>query len=174
MPLTPAQLVTLGQHIAANPATINGVAISALPHTLDNAFDVAAWYNIVASPDYYVWRTSVTITEVMLNGFDWTRVDNLSVGKSRIWEWMFQLGAIDPSKPNIRAGIDAVWVGTAADLAVRAAVYTHCYRPCTRAESVFVTATAGGAGQRGTTTNPDTMAFEGRVEFDDVRAIWGI
>lgn len=174
MPLTPAQLITLGTHIAANTATINGVQIKDLPRTADNAFDVAAWYNVQADPAYYVWRTSLTIDEVMLNGFDWTRVDNLSVGKSRIWEWMFQLGSIDPSKPNIRAGINAVWVGTAADLAVRAAVYTHCYRPCTRGELVFAAATADGVGQRGTTANPDTMGFEGRVEIDELRAIWGI
>lgn len=174
MPLTSAQLTTLGQDIAANSATINGVAISALPHTQDNAFDVAAWYNVTANPDYLVWRSDVTITEVMLNGFDWTRVDNLSVGKARIWDWMFQLGSINPSKPNIRAGIDAVWVGTAADLAVRAAVYTHCYRPCRRVEAVFNTATAGGVGTRGTTANPDTMGYEGTVSANEINQIWGI
>lgn len=175
MPLTPAQLIALGQHIDANTATINGTPINALPHTQDNAFDVAAWYNVVADPEYRVWRTEVGLDEIVLNGFDWTRVDNLSVGKSRIWEWMFQIGdTIDPSKANIRAGINAVWVGTQADLDVRAAVYAHCHRPCTRGEFVFVTATVGGVGTRGSTANPDTMGFEGRIEFDDIRAIWGI
>ena len=174
MPLTPAQLTTFGQHIAANTNTIGGVQIGQLPHTADNAFDVAAWYNVLFDPAYYVWRTEVGLEEIYLNGFDWSRVDNLSVGKARIWEWMFKFGRIDPSKTNIRAGIDATWVGTQADLNVRAAVYAHCYEPCTRAQQVFVTATAGGSGTRGSTANPDTRGFVGRVEDSEVRAIWGI
>jgi hypothetical protein len=48
-----------------------------------------------------------------------------------------QTRSINPEKPNIRAGINAVWVGTAADLAVRAAVYLHCFRAATVAEQLL-------------------------------------
>ena len=99
----------------------------------------------------------------MRNGMDWTQVDNLTVGKARIWDWMTRLGTFDPSKLNIRAGIDAAWVGTAAMLAVRATVYTHCKRAATRAEKLFSSGT-------GTTASPATMAFEGYLTYADVSA----
>ncbi len=76
------------------------------------------WYNVPADPPWIVWRTEVPIDDIMRNGMDWARVDNLSTGKARIWDWMGRLGTLNASKPNIRAGIDATWVGTAADLAV--------------------------------------------------------
>jgi hypothetical protein len=50
---------------------------------------------------------------------------------------------INPTKPNVRAGINAVWVGTAADLAVRAAVYVHCQRDATVFEKLLKTAGNG-------------------------------
>jgi hypothetical protein len=110
-----------------------------------------------------VWKTSVNPEEIMRNGMDWTRVDNLSVGKSRIWDWMTRLGTFDASKLNIRSGIDATWVGTAADLAVRAMVYTHCKRSATRGEKLFASGT-------GTTEAPATMGFEGDLTWQDVQS----
>src|SRR5262245_24937125 len=92
MPLTPSQLAALKADLAANSNTVlvAGVAtaIKDVPRNSDTAFDVAKWYNLVAVPAFQVYRTSVPMSEIMLNGFDWTRVDNLSVGKARIWEWM--------------------------------------------------------------------------------------
>jgi hypothetical protein len=125
----------------------------AAPLTVDGSAPIAAALNAPADPAAVVWRTAVSEDEIMLNGFDWTRVDNLSVGKARVWEWMTQFGAIDPSRPNIRAGIEAVWVGTAADLAVRAAVYSHCKRAATTLERLFATGT-------GTDAVPATMAAD--------------
>ena len=129
------------------------------------AEEIAHWYNQPADPAWYVWRSSVTWDEIMLNGMAWDRVDNLSVGKARIWDWLFKNAAtaMNPSKANIRAGIDATWVGTAADLAVRAAVYEHCKRTATRAEKLFST----GDGSSG---SPATMGFEGRLTYQDVEA----
>lgn len=126
---------------------------------------MAQWLNQPSTK--IVWRTNVSQDEIMQNGFDWVRVDNLSVGKARIWEWLFdnQQATINPSKPNVRAGIDEVWKGTTADLAVRAAVYVHCKRPATRAEALFATGL-------GTTVDPATMGWEGQItDYDVVRAI---
>lgn len=158
--LTPTQLQTLKAAILADPI------LAAFPSDPDSAFAIAALLNQPAVPDFFVWKSFVSQDEIMLNGFDWTRVDNLSVGKARIWEWMFKnTGGIDPAKPNIRAGIDATWVGTAADLAVRAVVYTHCQRLATRAEKLFAT----GAGTTVTNgTGPATMGFEGFLNYQDV------
>ncbi len=150
--LTPEQLVILAADIAADPALVNAY---------DE--DVAHAYNLPAAPEWIVWRTAVEVDEIMRNGMDWTQVDNLTVGKARIWDWMTRLGTFNASRPNIRAGIDAAWVGTAAMLAVRAQVYTHCKRSATRAEKLFST----GAG---TTASPATMAFEGVITYQDVSA----
>lgn len=160
--LTQAQKTALATAVAADHS------FDVLPHNTDGAFAVAAAFNITESPNYYVWKSSVSQDEIMQNGFDWTRVDNLSVGKSRIWEWMFsnQERVINPSKANVRAGIDAVWVGTAADLAVRAVVYTHCYRLATRAEKLFATGT-------GTTASPATMGYEGQLNYNEVQEALG-
>lgn len=155
--LTPAQRTTLKADILADPT----LAAMAASGTMSE--DMARIYNQPADPSWIVWRTLVEVEEIMRNGMDWTRVDNLTVGKARIWDWMSRLGWFDPSKPNIRAGIDAAWVGTSADLAVRATVYTHCKRSATRAEKLFSTGT-------GTTEAPATMSFEGLLVYSDVEA----
>jgi hypothetical protein len=153
MELTPAQKLTLKAAVEAD-ATANGFLVNG------DLSGLADYLNQLTAT--IVWKTLVTEPEVMLNGFDWPRVDNLSVGKARIWDWMFRsIGAINPSKPNIRAGIDATWVGTPADLAVRAAVYVHCKRPASRVEAVFATGT-------GTEAVPATMATEGPLLFGDL------
>jgi hypothetical protein len=148
--LSPEQLATLKADILADPL-------------LATAYDetVAAAYNQPAQPGFVVWKTSVNPDEIMRNGMDWTRVDNLTVGRARIWDWLTRLGSFDPSKPNIRAGIDAAWVGTAQDLAVRAIVYTHCKRAATRAEKLFATGI-------GTDASPATLGFEGYLTYADI------
>ena len=155
MNMTPEQRATFKTSIVANQQT---------GQPLDGVTDeqvIANYYN--AASAFIVWRTLVAWDTIMTNGMDWTRCDNLSVGKTRIWEWMFRnaQNAIDPSKPNVRAGIDATWVGTGADLAVRAAVYVHCKRPATRFEQLYVTGTGSDAA-------PGTMALQGNVSAQDV------
>lgn len=121
------------------------------------------------SPSTFVlWRDAVSQDEIMQNGFDWTRADNLSVGAARVWEWLFSNSQrqINPSKPNVRAGIDAVWKGTAADLAVRAAVYAHCKRLATVAEKMLT-------GGTGTDASPATASWSGEVGgSESAQLIW--
>jgi hypothetical protein len=130
--------------------------------TSGGAAVIAEALNAPAEPPYIVWRTSVGRAEILQNGFDWTRLDNLSVGKARIWSDIFVDGVINPSKLNVRAGIDAVWVGTAQDLAVRLAVYVHCKRTATRGEKLFATGTGSDAV-------PGTMTVEGNISNDDIQ-----
>lgn len=156
--MTNAQLAALKAYIASVPEW------AALPVTMGASLMIADALNVIASPAFIVWRTNVSQDEIMRNGMDWTRVDNLSVGKARIWEWMFNNmdRTINPAKPNIRAGIDATWVGTAADLTVRAAVYGHCKRSATVGEKAFAT----GAG---TTESPAVMDWEGAISSSMVQ-----
>lgn len=153
--LTDAQYIALKADILADPLLSADVQAG-------NYGAIADAYNVTTT--YVVWKTSVTDKEIQATAaFDWTRVDNLSVGKARIWDLMFKFGAINPSLSNVRAGIDATWVGTAADLAVRAAVYTNCKRFARRIEKLFATGT-------GTDVSPSVMSFEGSVPFTDVRS----
>jgi hypothetical protein len=153
--LTPEQMAVLKADILADPI------LAAFPMHSDGAWAIAVLYNLAAAPEWTVWKTDVDPEDIMRNGMDWTRVDNLSVGKARIWDWMTKLGTFNAAKANIRSGIDAVWVGTTADLAVRAMVYTHCKREATRIEKLFSTGT-------GTTEAPATMTFEGQIQYQDV------
>jgi hypothetical protein len=156
--LTTAQLQAIKANVLADPT------LSAM-WTGGNPGQIAAYYNTTAAPDFFAWRSSVTQDEIMQNGFDWTRVDNLTVGKARIWGWLFdnQNKTINPAKANVRAGIDATWVGTAADLAVRAVVYTHCKRKTNNIEKLLATGVGSDA-------SPATMGYEGTVDWPDINA----
>lgn len=163
MQLTSSQLQTLKADIAADPV------LSVLPLNPDSAVEIANAYNLAAAPAYLVWSTQVTRDEIMTDpAWAWDRVDNLTVGKARIWDWMFNTGFIDPSKANIRTGIAAAWTGTSADLAQRDVVMAHCKRNATRAEKLYSIATPGGVGTRGSSANPDTMVFVGPLDPRDV------
>lgn len=155
--LTPAQLATLAAHITAS------ADLSAIPNTIDGAFAAADLLDLPADPAFVVWKSSVSQDEIMQNGFDWLLVDNLTVGKARIWDWLFSNSerAINPSKANVRAGIAECWKGTAQMLAQQAVVLGHCKRAATRAEKVFATGTGSDA-------TPATMGHEGSVSWQDV------
>lgn len=157
MPLTTAQATTLKAAILSE----TDQAFVAL-RTANNEDGMRDWLNTRST--FVVWKTYVTQDEIMQNGFDWVRVDNLSVGKARIWEWLFDnaQAAISPSKDNVRAGIAECWKGTAADLAVQAAVLTHCRRACTRGERYFASGT-------GTEATPGKLGiFEGLLSAQDI------
>jgi hypothetical protein len=154
--MTPAQQATLKAYILADPN------LSTFPQGSDGSYAIAELLNLPATPAYIVWKTLVNVDEIMRNGMDWTRVDNLTVGKARIWDWLGRLGTINASKTNVRAGIDAAWVGTVADVAVRAAIYTHCKRSATVIEKLFATGTSSDA-------TPATMVFEGAISYQDVQ-----
>jgi len=159
MALSSAQLSALKAAILAD-ATLN-----AFPHDSDGAFAIAAALNLQAAPDFYVWRSTVTVDEIMQNGFDWTRVDNLTIGKSRIWEWMAATNVLRPNQANVRAGWLAVFT-TAGDLSNRTAIAAHAQRLATRAEKLF----ASGSGTASTDqfVGPATMTFEGQLQYTDV------
>jgi len=158
--LTQSQLATLKAAIIGDPE------LSAFPNNADGAFAIAAFLNLPAVPDFYVWRTSVGITEIMQNGFDWTRVDNLTVGKARIWEFMTAAGTVNPSQPNVRAGFEACFSVEAGDQSTRQAIYNHSQRLATRMERLFATGIGAPSTDHG--VGPGTLVYEGQVSFSDV------
>lgn len=155
--LTPEQKTTLAAHIAASPD------LNTIPNSWDGAYAIAELLQLPAAPAFIVWKTSVSQDEVMQNGFDWALVDNLTVGKARIWEWLFdnEGSTINPSKANVRAGIAECWKGTAAMLAQQAIILSHCKRPANRLEKLFATGVGSDA-------SPGTMTLEGAINYNDV------
>lgn len=158
MSLSLAQKQAIKAYIDATPV------LAAQPMNPDGAFVIAEALNAVATPAFIVWRTSLTRDEITQNGFTWTEVDSLAVGKARIWDWMFENTerAFNPSKPNVRAGIIEVWSGTAGRLTVQAGVLNHCKRSATVAEKLLATGTGSDA-------SPATMSFEGALSYNDVQ-----
>lgn len=150
--MTPAQLATLKANILASPD------LATFPNNSDGAFAIAALYNIDASPAFTVWKTSVSLQEIMSNGFRWTDVDGLSAAKYRTWDLMNSLGTIDPSKPNVRQGIRDCW---GAGSQQENAILPHLKRLATRGEKLFATGT-------GSDNSPATMTFEGSISYQDV------
>jgi len=163
MNLTTAQKQALKAWVVSNNASV---------------FDESAVtkLNALASPNYYILKTSLSINEIMENGYDWTIVDNETVGQARIWDRMTILGTIKPVKTFIMNGIGEAYKGNspAGTQAHRRAIYQHC---CTRArvwEKLFCVAsvswTVGSnadlVGVRGANVvspyafNPDTPGFD--------------
>lgn len=157
--LTQLQRTTLKADIALDPV------LSALPNNSDSNFDIAAAYNQQASPAYRVWRTSVPVNEIMGNGFDWTRIDNLTVGKARIWEFMTQLGSINFGLANVRAGILAAF-SAGGDVTMRSAIFGHGNRTATRVEKLFATGSGTAPTDQG--VGPSTLGYEGLISYNDV------
>lgn len=160
MTLTLAQKQTLKAAILADPV------LAGQPMNSDGSFAIAAALNAVAVPTFFVWRSSVPVNDIMRNGFDWTRVDNLTIGKARIWDWMMRTGVLDPSQANVRAGVLATF-GVAADLNTRLAVFTHFQRAATRLEQLFAVGSGTAATEQG--VGPATMVLEGAISYNDVQ-----
>ena len=131
--LTPTQLVTLRADIDAGP-------FAGTPQNSDTDVEIASFYNSAFPTAYFVWKPEVAVAEIMGNGFDWTRVDNLTEGRARIWTYMTALGVINPSQANVRAGIAAAF-NQAADANMRLAIFGHCQQQATRGQRLFAVGT---------------------------------
>lgn len=118
------------------------------------------WYNGVAEPDFIIWRDAVTKDEIYANGFDWVQVDNVTEPKWRVWNEIFWSGAMNPSKPNVRAAIAEVWKGTSDKLAVQTYVLGKCKRPATRAEKLFAVGVGSVASPANNVLTSDLTEYD--------------
>ena len=162
--LTLAQEETLRQFVYNDP--VYGLLDYSWYQPEADCWTLKAW---LAEPSTQtVWKNLLQLATIMQNGFDWTQVDNLTIGKARIWEWLWWVeGGINPSKPNVRAAIEECWKGTAAMLAVRASVLEHCKRIATRFEAIFLVGT-------GTNAIPVNLVIDSQkgLAFGEVREIF--
>ena len=159
--LTLAQSQTLKADILADPI------LAGQPQTSDGAFAIAAAYNLLAIPDFWVWRTAVPQHEIVGatspdgTTWSWTAYIARSQGERDGWREMFaDTGGINASRPNIRQGLADIFSGPSG-----AAQRTHLLaigrRAATRAEKLFATGL-------GTSASPATMTVEGELTYQDV------
>lgn len=166
MALTPQQLAALKAAIDADPI------LAAKPLNSDGYFETALALNTeLATPDFYVWRTSISVADIMANGFDWTRVDNMTVGEARIWEFMTALGSIDPSKANIRAGVNEAFKGTAQDNSMRLVIFGHCQELATRTKKLFASGAGAPTTDAGTGPATPTVLAVTPIDVEAARAL---
>ncbi len=163
MVLTPAQNTTLKNFINNDPV------LSLQPNNDDGHFAIAQALN-QPTTDAFTWkdRGQFTLGEILGNGYDYTRIDNLTVGKARIWDEVksaIQLGQFTANQTNHRAAISAAFTA-AADDNMRLAIFGHLQRFATRFERVFL------AGNGSTTNNagsgPLTLVVSGPISPNDI------
>ena len=180
MQLTTAELAALNTD-ARSPA--NDAALGAFIAAFDDQA-IADWYNTLASPDFWVWRTAVTkgeyvqTTSVDGTVFAWTGAGFItrSAGEQAAWRELFGSDAsgqqqVNPSLANVRQAFQDIFSGgTAPAPANRTHLATVSRRKATRVEKMFATGT-------GSTASPATMALgaEGMLTYLDVaRALRGV
>lgn len=151
--LTTAQLATLKADILVNfPSVANND---------DGHFAIAAAYNLLASPAWTVWKTSLE-TKAVFDALEWTAFIARSTGERDAFGLMMRDGVIDPSRSNIRQGINDIFSGPGG-ATQRASLVALAKRFAARAEKLFSTGT-------GTDAVPATMTFEGNLSYSDVSA----
>lgn len=203
MSLTPAQQTTLGTNISGNAATINGVAISAMPHDADSAFAIAGWYNQLAAVDFFgnyrnvplaTIRGAVTFKNYTPNDLPPASaasnagiVESLRYLNRLVMAQTLQLNlnnlflgltSFDATNANLVAALkDAtntdMETGTAG--AVRKGGWVTVQTViCRKATNAEKLFADTAGGNGGTAATAATLTFEGAVSADDIRAIWGI
>lgn len=163
--LTPSQLTTLRNAIAADPG------LNTIPQTPDGAFAVADALNGLAAPDFWVWRTNVSRSDIYnslsvdSSNWNWTTYKNQGVSEQNAWVQMFMGDLVNFAQDNVRAGIAAIFTGSAQANQQR----DHCLavgrRKANRVEKLFAVGT-------GSAVSPAKMGFEGTITYTDVLLAW--
>lgn len=166
MALTTAQLTTLKADIAADQA------LSSLPNNSDGNFAIAAVYNIVASPDFWVWRTSVSKAELTNTsgpeGTTFTWVGNgfitRSAGEQAAWREIFNgSNNVNPSLANVRQAFSDIFSGAGNAAANRTHLLAVARKKATRAQKLFASgtgSTASPAMMQGDVTEFYLMSYQ--------------
>lgn len=166
--LTNAQLATLKAAIAADSN------LNQYPNNGDGNAEIQAKLNVVASPDRFIWRSSITRSQIYHStsaegtSWNWNTYKAQSVPEQNAWTQMFMGDSVDPSLDNLRAGVAAIFSGSAAQNAQRDHVYAVAKRKATRGEALFVTGTGSQAvpGKLGVGTLGEYI--EGLLSTDEI------
>lgn len=129
--------------------------------------------NAVVSPNFWVWRTSVTKHEAVAqpspNGgttFTWAGNGFIgrSVGELECWNQLFNSTlTCNPSLANVRQAFSDIFSGSGNAAANRTHLLSVARRKATVAEKLLATGT-------GTAGDPATMNAEGEITLDNLIA----
>lgn len=162
MALSSSQVQTIATYVQ-NDATL----LAKLQQGLDN--QVTAGLNAEATPDYWVWKTSVSELDIVSNEsvdnttFNWSALIARSVGEQFGWQRLFAVtGTVNPSKTNIRSAFSDIFSGSANSAPAQR---THLQAICRRKATVSEKALATGNGSSAT---PSLLTFEGNVIDSDI------
>ena len=160
MTLTTAQKATLKAAIIANPTW------DAFPNNGDGNFDLANVLNITASPDFTVWKRTVTV-QAMMNAIDGQSLAALQAAESNVLIAViasFQNLGINSELPDKRQLFDDLFAGAANNnVTTRTSLLALWKQLATEAEKIFAIGTGSNA-------DPATMDFEGSLNGNDVES----
>ncbi len=148
--LTPAQLTALRTNILGSE-----LAAKCTPFG-DNPFDVAAAYNLPASPTWYAYRTNVSLGEIgdAFNGTELAGLTSLNLQRLQVIE-QFTSSSVNFARADRRQFFTDVFSG-AGGATTRANIAAIWSRPVTRFERLYATGT-GSTGSPGTMVIEDTL-----------------
>ena len=145
--------------------------------------DILAALNATASPDYWVWKSSVSRAECYNatsptgSTWDWTTYKNQGVSEQNAWTQMFMGDVSNFGQLNVRSGVSKIFTGSAQANAQRDHILAVARRKATTAEKLFGVAVTsppantgndGIAGNRGLASNPDVLGAEGTIDTQNV------
>lgn len=173
-----AQTLSAQQLTAVRAGACLDVASGAPAMNAGNPTALRDWLNSASS--FVVWRTNVQRAEIYHQTssegttWNWTTYKNQSQTEQGAWVQMFMGDQADFSLPNLRAGVSAIFTGSAQANAQRDHVLAIARRAATHVERVLGTGT-------GTLPAPGLLTFQGSVSinqatalvFRDNGALWG-
>ena len=170
MDLTPAQKTVIANDIRNNPTLFNQ------PFNSDGYQFIADFYNALAAPDYWVWRTAVSKAEYVQQTsaegtiFSWTGTGFItrSQGERDAWHELFNSNeTANPSLSQVRQAFTDIFSGGTAPAPANR---THLATVSRRKADVIEKLLASGGN--GSTATPSTMGAEGTLipsQVQDVR-----
>jgi len=200
--MTPAQLTTLKNDLAANVNTvlINGVAtaINAVPHGAQNAQSIADWYNLFPGTDYFVWDSKAdafaifngvlfanytpndAATETLIDG---NRAMRCQIKQGNIALLLQGRTTFDATRVNLRSALNDATTNLPSGAAGVSrsggwsGILPILSRKANNVEKVFSFDDGAGIGNtitdpRGANTNPDGVGFEGQISATEVLGAW--
>lgn len=177
--MTPAQQATLKADILAKSGTGQPLEAMFVAHDWDG---IAAFYNTLAAPSYWVWRTNVTRADLYhkvsaaATFWNWAAYKAQSVVEQNAWVQMFMGDTANFALQNLRSGVKEIFSGSSLQNTQRDHCFAASRRLATVLEKLFAAAVVGapfpsGAlqdtgnniGATGAATNPAVLDVEGAI-----------
>jgi len=158
--LTQTQLQTLAAHLQANTDPVVVAALAA-----GNNNQLRDWYNTIASPDFWVLRSSIPVDEIVA-AIDWGADYAAFKDDMPAIRFLLANGTYDPRQPNARAALNSVFAGAGVTKAAILALATY---KASRAEELFAVPTDGPGGGDGSEQAEAAIAVvQGTLTTQDI------